>query len=116
MCPRDRSAFHAAAPGYRSSAPVDRCVAPTSFSVALQGDRLRQTEGRFAAVALEIGDVLRLIEIINRGQVDIHRAPAEVGDAGLIDGAGIHLTLIHDLAALDQAFLDHCFGAHHSRS
>ena len=76
------------------------------LGMALQRDHLRQAEGRLASVALEVSDVLRLIQVIYGRQVDIHRAPAEIGDAGLVDSAGVHLGFVHDLAPLDQAFLD----------
>ena len=87
-----------------------RMAPPPYFSVALQRDHLRQAEGRLAPVALEVGDVLRLIQVIDRRQVDIHRAPAEIGDAGLVDGARVHLALVHDLAPFDQALLDDGLG------
>ena len=80
------------------------------LGVALQRDHLRQTEGRLAPVALKVGDVPRLIQVVYGRQVDIHRAPAEEGDAGLVDGARVHLALIHDLATHDDALLDDSFG------
>ena len=80
------------------------------LGMALQRDHLRQTEGRLAPVAFKVGDVPRLIQVIYRGQIDIHRPPAEVGDAGLVDRARVHLTLIHNLAPLDHALLDDGFG------
>jgi len=81
----------------------------TLHPVTHQCHRLNLTAGLRPPPHLEVGDVLREFEVVNRGQVHVEGTPTVVGDAAVILRGGFHPPKAGDLLAPQFAARDDGF-------